>query len=270
MEYYYQIPSHSPLHGTLQNCWQVERQELTEGHETIIPKGTVELIFNLNDWAPLTAQINAQRFPIPSCMLSGFNSLPIQMQLPQRHTMFGMVLSPTVAMSLFRVEASDFVNQCLDLTLVHPHVRNLWEQLMVQPSFAGRVALGQQWLLSRLPQVTPQEQFLNQYLTTPATSGLTVPALADQLCFSPRHLTRKLQALTGMNAEQTLLYQKYRYSVELMHTTELSLTAIAHACQFTDQAHFSRTFRTFSHLSPREYRQHKSHIPSHLFAQAAG
>ncbi|MCC3157420.1 helix-turn-helix transcriptional regulator [Hymenobacter sp. 15J16-1T3B] len=266
MEQAYHTPPDSPLHDVLRQCWQMERTAPTRAHETIIPKGLVEIIFNLNDREPVTAQIETQAFQLPRCFLSGFNSVPVQTWMPRQHSLFGVVLHPSAAARIFRVEATDFVNQCLDLTLVHAPLLDLWHQLLEHPGFAERVALVQRWLLPLRPEPTAQERFLNDYLNRGAAPDLTVPALADQLCYSPRHLTRKLQALTGMNAEQTLLYQKYRRAVELMHTTELTLTEIAHACQFTDQAHFSKTFRGFACLAPREYRRRKSHLPGHLFA----
>ncbi|TGE21722.1 AraC family transcriptional regulator [Hymenobacter aquaticus] len=265
MEQFYPIPPDSPLSAALRHCWQMDHQGPALTHETIIPKGLVEVIFNLNEAGPVTARIETETFRLPRCFLSGFHSVPLHTWLPRRHTLFGMVLNPTAVGRLFRLEAADFVNQCLDLTLAHAPLLALWHQLLEQPDFPARVARVQQWLRPRLPQLTPQEQFLDHYLNTPAAAALSVPALADELCYSPRHLTRKLQTLTGMNTEQTLLYHKYRRSVELIHTTSLSLTEIAHACQFVDQAHFSRTFRAFTQLSPRDYRRHKSHLPGHLF-----
>ncbi|WP_460677257.1 helix-turn-helix domain-containing protein [Hymenobacter coalescens] len=267
MEQVYPIPSTSPLHDVLRQCWQMEREAATQAQETIIPKGLVEVIFNLNDRGPVTAQIETRAFQLPRCFLSGFNSVPVHTYMPRQHALFGVVLHPTAAVSLFHLQAADFVNQCLDLTLVHAPLLDLWHQLMEQPHFAERVALVQRWLLPRRPAPTAQEQLLNRYLNGAAAPDLTVPALADQLCYSPRQLARKLQALTGMNTEQTLLYQKYRHAVELMHTTDWSLTEIAHASRFVDQAHFSRTFRAFAHLAPREYRRRKSHLPSHLFTE---
>lgn len=270
MEQIHPIPLGSPLHGMLLQCWQLERAAARRAQETIIPKGLVEVIFNLNEQETVTARIETRAYELPRCFLSGFHSVPVHTCLPRHHRLFGLVLHPTAAARLLRVEAADFVNQCLDLTLVHAPLRELWQQLLEGADFAARVALVQRWLLPRLPPPSPRERFLDQYLGTPAVSGpTTVPALAGQLCFSPRQLTRKLQALTGMNAEQTLLYQKYRHAVELMHGTACSLTEIAHACQFTDQAHFSRTFRGFAQLTPREYRRRQSHLPGHLFAELA-
>ncbi|RTQ50006.1 AraC family transcriptional regulator [Hymenobacter gummosus] len=266
MEQFYLVPPHSPLRDTLRHCWQMSRQAAARAHETIIPKGLVEVIFNLNDEEPVAAQIEARAFQLPRCFLSGFHSVPVQTWMPRRHALFGMVLHPTAVASLFRVEAADFVNQCLDLTLACPPLRELGEQLLDAADFAQRVQLVQQWLLRRRPEPTAQERLLNQYLNAAAAPGLSVPALAEQLCYSPRQLTRRLRALTGMNAEQTLLYQKYRHATGLMHRTDWSLTEIAHACQFTDQAHFSKTFRSFTQLAPREYRRRKSHLPGHLFA----
>ena len=72
-----------------------------------------------------------------------------------------------------------------------------------------------------------------------------VKELAGKLCYSTRHLSRKFYDLAGMNTEDVLLYKKYLHAVHLIHSTNLSLTAIAHQSNFADQSHFIKTFSGF-------------------------
>ncbi|WP_400193920.1 helix-turn-helix domain-containing protein [Hymenobacter sp. B81] len=266
MEHVHPIPPHSPLHAAVQLCWQLDRHDPVAIRETIMPKGTVELIFNLNDSAAMEARIGPRLYQVPRCFINGFNSCPVQLALPQSHLLFGVVFQPTALRSIFNVEAPDFSNQCIDMSLVDAGLDQLWHQLGELPDFAGRVAAFTGWLLQRLPSLSAQERFFDRYLSNPGQPALSVAQLSDLLCYSPRHLTRKLQALVGMNTERTLLYKKYLQALHLMHGSGQSLTQIAHGCQFTDQAHFSKTFRAFTQLTPREYLALKSHLPGHIYS----
>lgn len=71
--------------------------------------------------------------------------------------------------------------------------------------------------------------------------------------------------LTGMNTEQTLLYLKYLKAINLIHYSGLSLTQIAYACEFSDQSHFIKVFKSFTELTPNEYKNRKSEIACHYF-----
>jgi AraC-like DNA-binding protein len=69
-----------------------------------------------------------------------------------------------------------------------------------------------------------------------------------------------------MNTEEMLLYKKYLHAVDLLHSSHLSLTQIAYQSGFVDQSHFIRSFRLFTQMTPGEYRQQKSHLPGHFYA----
>ncbi|OQP59576.1 AraC family transcriptional regulator [Niastella vici] len=48
---------------------------------------------------------------------------------------------------------------------------------------------------------------------------------------------------------------KVEKAVQLMRSRQLSLTAIAYQCGFSDQAHFTKTFYLFTGLLPKQYRK---------------
>ena len=95
--------------------------------------------------------------------------------------------------------------------------------------------------------------------------GLSVKELAQSLCYSPRQLSRKMAEATGMNTEEILLYKKYLHAVHLMHHTDWSLTQIAYQSNFSDQSHFIKSFKTYTKMTPGEYRAGKSYVKGHIF-----
>jgi AraC-like DNA-binding protein len=50
-----------------------------------------------------------------------------------------------------------------------------------------------------------------------------------------------------------------------MMSSPLSLTEIAHAANYFDQAHFCRDFKEISGITPSEYREKVGPAPGHIF-----
>ena len=106
---------------------------------------------------------------------------------------------------------------------------------------------------------------MNEFLCGVDQHDFTVAKLADTLCYSPRHLSRKLFEATGMNTEEMLLYKKYLHALHWMHHSNMLLTEIAHQSQFSDQSHFAKAFKAFTKLTPGEYRRNRANVKGHLY-----
>lgn len=258
------LPQTPYLQTVMQVLWQADGFPENQ-QETIIPKGVVEIIFDFGETRAIQVQFSDQLHRLPRVFINGFNSAPIQLQHPPGHVFLGVQFHSTVIKSLFGVPAQEFANRAIDMTLIDTIFHTLWHRMAEQVSFKQRVAIMVNWLESKSVKVQAQEKMLQHFLGKPAQVEQSVASLAKSLCYSARHLSRKIHALTDMNTEELLCYKKYLYSIQLMHATELSLTEIAHECNFVDQSHFIKTFKTFAHLTPGEYRQRKSQIPGHFY-----
>ena len=94
---------------------------------------------------------------------------------------------------------------------------------------------------------------------------LSVKDLANSVCYSPRQLSRKMAEATGMNTEEILLYKKYLHAMHLIHHTDLSLTKIAYQSNFSDQSHFIKSFKTFTNMTPGDYKKSKGYVKGHIY-----
>ncbi len=265
MENCFYKPKSNALADTVQFMWQVDRCNMNFRKEVIVPKGNIEIIFSFNQSDKFFAQIDSLNYSLPRCFINGFNTSPIHLQLPLKQFFFGVVFHPTAIKRIFGVPASEFANQCVDMTLVDGSLNSLWHQLAEQQNFNQRVRVLSVWLQKRLAFLTKREKKFNDFLTQWSDSTLSVNQAADRLCYSSRHLSRKVKEHTGMNLEQKLLYKKYVQAIHLIHHTELSLTEVANSCYFYDQSHFIKTFKSFAHLTPSEYKIAKSHVVGHIF-----
>ena len=105
---------------------------------------------------------------------------------------------------------------------------------------------------------------MNHFLYSINQHDLSVKELANSICYSPRHLSRKILEVTGMNTEELLLYKKYLHAVHLIHHTDLLLTEIAYQSNFADQSHFIKAFKTFAQRTPSEYNRSKGYVKGHI------
>lgn len=263
MDNNFAIPQSPIIQDSVCSFWQIHRSNYPSLNETIIPKGVVEIIFSFES-NKLYARINDHSQTIPRCFIQGFHTSPIQLQLAGQQTFFGVVLNPTAVKYIFHFHPMEFTNCAIDLTLVDPAFNSLWHCLGEQISFHDRVKVFTDWLFKRLPHLTEREKKFNNFLYTHNNIHLPVSNIASQFCYSSKQLSRKLHELTGLNTEQILLYKKYLQAVHLMHFSEFSLTDIAYSCHFYDQSHFIKTFKSLSHLAPKEYRQKKSSLIGHI------
>lgn len=243
--------------------WQVHRHKEPSLNEYIIPKGNVEIIFNL-DTTPLEAEVNNHSIIVPKCFVQGYSTSPIQLHLAGNQIFFGVILCPSAVNHIFHFHPNLVSNCVIDLTLIDPSLQSLWQQLGEQKSFESRVTIFTNWLLKKLPQLSLREKAIDHYLNAHSNINLTVAHLANFFCYSTRQLSRKMHELTGMNTEQAILYKRYLQAVHLIHTSNLSLTEIAYRSNFFDQSHFIKTFKGLSQLTPYEYRQRKSDTVGHI------
>ncbi len=235
------------------------------GTETIVPKGTIEIIFDFSEARFINALFLDRPCQLPKCFINGFNDIPIQVQWPSPQHFMGIAFHPLAIKKILRIPPAEFANRAIDLSLVHPEFDHLWHQLAEQRTFEARVSVIARWVEDHMVELHPQEQLLNNTICALRPPQENIPQLAASLHYSPRHLSRKIQEITGMNSEVFLHYKKFFYAVHLLHHSSLSLTGIAYQSQFADQSHFIKTFHKFAGMTPGAYQKQKSALPGHIF-----
>ena len=258
------IPEKDHLKNVVHSIWQVQRLN-TFKNEHIIPKGIIEIIFNFSGGPIIPGKLGRKPFQISDCIINGFNKTPIKLDLNDQQEFFGVRFQPLAIKKLFRIPASEFSDTAVDLSLFDPSFKTLWYQLIEQKDFHKRVGIFCAWVEKKVLDWHPQEKLMNDFLSSSGQHEMTVKSLANTLFYSPRHLSRKILEATGMNTEELLLYKKYLFAVDLMHSSKLSLTEIAYASHFTDQSHFIKSFNTYTGMTPGEYRRNKTFLQGHLY-----
>lgn len=258
------IPQTAYLKNVIRSIWQVDGLTPFQ-NETIIPKGIIEVIFNFSESERINGIVNGKPYQLPNCFINGLNTCPIYLQLPEQQTFFGVQFHPIAIRHHFGAPACDFTNRAIDLALLNLSFHSLWHQLAEKKTFNERVTIITKWLESKIIQIHPQEQLLNSFFENSNQHTISVTELSKTLCYSSRHLYRKIYELTKMNTEEVLLYKKYLCSVHLIHHSNLALTEIAYHSNFADQSHFIKAFKSFATITPGDYKKLKSPLQGHFY-----
>jgi AraC family transcriptional regulator len=83
---------------------------------------------------------------------------------------------------------------------------------------------------------------------------LSLPQLAQELGLHPVTISRYFARYFGCSAGEYLRRIKIEHALSLIKSNQYPLTDIAYECGFTDQAHFTKTFRHITGLLPKQYR----------------
>jgi transcriptional regulator GlxA family with amidase domain len=92
-------------------------------------------------------------------------------------------------------------------------------------------------------------EYLKQNLAVP----LSLETLAERANFSPIYFHKLFKASTGKTLREYIEEERIKKSVELLVSTDMTLTEIAYECGFSSQSYFSYAFKKKMMLPPREY-----------------
>jgi AraC family transcriptional regulator len=83
---------------------------------------------------------------------------------------------------------------------------------------------------------------------------ITLEDMATEAGISPHHFSRLFKETIGKSPMQYVTSYRIEQAKKFLKNPELTMVDIAFRCGFADQAHFSRTFKLFEGITPKEYR----------------
>ena len=91
------------------------------------------------------------------------------------------------------------------------------------------------------------------YINDHLTDDLTLDMLAEEAKFSPIYFHKLFKASTGKTLHEYILQKRIQRAINLLLSTDMTLSQIACECGFSSQSYFSDAFKRHTGLSPRAY-----------------
>ncbi len=129
--------------------------------------------------------------------------------------------------------------------------RALLHELVIElcRAYPGTQQYAEAHEIMRLARVTA-------YMEEHFTQALKIEQLARMACFSPRHFIRVFARVYGVTPGRYLEQRRVREACRLLSKyPEMSIAEVATNCGYRDSNFFSRQFREFMGMPPREYRR---------------
>lgn len=259
------IPHNSSLSSYVTAIWENIPPGIS--NEMILPKGVVEIVFNLSDPMKGILPHQVAATSAPDCFIQGLNTHTINVQYSGVQHLLGICLQTHMVKPLLGILPSECKNNLIDLTLLKPFFRSLWYQLREAKEFQERVTIIEKsFPILNNTYCTRTQYFCTLFSNTLSATPSSVDELTKDICYSSRQLNRKAQSLFGLSTEELLVHKKFRTAVALMHNDHKALTSIAYEAGFYDQAHFCRVFKNYTGLTAKDYQLKKSRLPFHIFS----
>lgn len=121
-----------------------------------------------------------------------------------------------------------------------------------------RIFLGYTAWMERLRRGgNPSKMVLDvrNYIQHHISEPIRTAEIAQKLFISRPYLSKKFKEETGQSLTDFILNEKTEEAKRLLHYSDKPLTAISTYLAFSSPSHFSRVFKQYAGMLPREYRE---------------
>jgi AraC-like DNA-binding protein len=141
--------------------------------------------------------------------------------------------------------------------------QEICERLAVTPTVSAKFALLDRLLLTRLAKAPRGYAVVQQAIDhiVQAQGSISIRRLSDQLGLSQKHLITQFKQLVGGTPKEIARIIRFDHIVHKTNTVHpVDWTDIAYQFGYTDQAHFSNDFASFTGHNPTSYWRLRRHV----------
>ncbi len=173
--------------------------------------------------------------------------------------------------SQFPGAARAFVNHIKDVPEMHNYFRNMLEEYKnKEPGFEMAVIGSACTLLSHIQRNYPVKEHIKdiyadsrrekmgrimEYIAANLTERITTKELSKEFFVTESYMCQFFKSQTGQSVTEYINRLRIEKAMSFLKNTEMSITEIAMHTGFTDSCYFTRVFKKYTGLSPREYRK---------------
>ncbi|SFJ74628.1 AraC family transcriptional regulator [Jannaschia pohangensis] len=95
---------------------------------------------------------------------------------------------------------------------------------------------------------------VTEFVEANLSENISVDMMAQVACLSPAHFARTFRAATGMPPHAYVLSRRLDAARRMLGSSDLALSEIALACDFSSQSHFTARFRDVVGQTPHQFR----------------
>ncbi|QNM84820.1 helix-turn-helix transcriptional regulator [Polaribacter pectinis] len=237
--------------------WTLESAfENTPLKNTIIPDGTMKLIFHYGDTYKHYPN-EKESIILPKCFLIGQLTRPYIVEPLGVTGSFVVRFQPNGFLPFANISIKEIQNTAVPIDKVFgKDGEEIGNQILNANSTSERIKLIETFLLKKLTDKNTIDNIVKSTVDTilNANEQLSVNELSKQNNINRRQLTRKFSSTIGLSPKQLSKTVRIQNTLKTLLTKEVtSLTELAYENEYFDQAHFIKDFKEFTGLTPKEF-----------------
>jgi AraC-like DNA-binding protein len=257
---------HGPLSEVIEDFWLYEDYDGEHPHETILPTGTFEIVFNLREDELRIYDVSdpgtCRRFS--GAVISGPYAASFMSDAAEESSLLGVHFKPGGAFAVLGFPAGELASTHLDLeTAWGPAAHTLRERLCALSEPAQRFRLLERFLLRRLFDGPDRHGAVGKGLAIlMRTHGREkIRDIAQALDLSQRRFADLFAKEVGLTPKLFGRVRRFQNAVTALgHATKLDWAQFAVECGYFDQSHLIHEFVEFTGLCPTDYWRRRSQL----------
>ncbi len=208
-----------------------------------VPDGCVDILFDCDKTNP-SARVCGTTLEARSADLKG------------DHDYFGVRFSLGVTPDFLNVSAGDLVDHQVGFLDAVTGAEPVFDQIVSQPEFAGKVALLGQFLRGKSARKVSQLTLKAVQSICEEKGDICLKQLEEQTGYCSRTLQRQFLSDLGMSPKAFSRIIRCQSAIyDINHRDDIAFSDLACDLGFSDQPHFLREFKKFVSATPVEYQQ---------------
>jgi len=232
-------------------------RDLTD--EVFYPSGYVDLVINVSEGSATTI-IDGRARRTPGVELLGQLTLPSRLTVSKGTSVLIARIYPHACPLFFPNPMSEFTNFATDAYGIFSRaINDFYYSLMEAGSLTEKVNALDRWLADQLKQNEKRYKktmLIGQICTYICNTdgAFDSTALTKSYGLSERYIQQLFLDHVGIAPSAFFSVHRFNKSLQLVLSSNLSLTSVAYDCGYYDQAHFIREFRKFTGITPFDAR----------------
>ncbi|MCD9672815.1 MULTISPECIES: helix-turn-helix domain-containing protein [Klebsiella] len=206
-----------------------------------VPDGSIDIIFNCNR-------------DNPTARVCGSTLLANKIELQQGQRYFGVRFMPGVMPDFLDLAAAELFGHEIGFDDAVPGMRKIFEQIVMNNDFRQQTDLFMQMFGSRLNRSSASLLLQIIDIILRCHGAIRIEQLEQKTLYTARYIQRIFHDNLGMSPKFFCCMVRFQYALfQMNHGTLVNFASMAQELGYADQSHFSREFKQFSTLTPKNY-----------------
>ncbi|GAK50143.1 transcriptional regulator, AraC family [Candidatus Moduliflexus flocculans] len=246
---------HSLLKTVIKYFWTIRSDEPFSIHHKLLPVGNCDILFNFSDPITYISKNTEQQFRRSHVI--GIRHQSCFIRQTGRLDVLGIACFPAGLYPFLRIPLEELTDRIIEADIVFKTVMaSLEDQLAIAHHTTARLAILERELLRRIePQLLPPQVISHAARQIRiANEPLNLLQFCDVSGIHLRTLERMFARYIGIRPKLFHRFARFQQAIGyLIRQPALTLTNIAHECEYYDQAHFIKDFTAFAGCSPSQF-----------------